>query len=125
MYSRGEPPTPRRSESFWQTYARPVGWVIGSVGAVGLVGWLTDGNHSAAVLAAMMLAAPASIIALIVFLVRAVSQPRHVPLPPLPTMSPMPVRQGPPPGWYFDSPGIERWYDGQVFTDFKRQTPNL
>ncbi|WP_425297184.1 DUF2510 domain-containing protein [Nocardia brasiliensis] len=32
----------------------------------------------------------------------------------------MPARQAPPPGWYPDQTGTQRWWDGQQFTQATR-----
>ena len=51
--------------------------------------------------------------------VRALGGGRHaVSFAPMPATAPQP--QGPPPGWYTDAQGAQRWFDGQQWTPHVR-----
>ncbi|MBF6063004.1 DUF2510 domain-containing protein [Nocardia terpenica] len=106
-------------ETSAQTWLRMLGWGGATVGVFGLLGFLTGGNLAAMVVLFLVVVVPLALIGLLaVAVVRAGSKPKPVMVHRIPQS--MPVRQGPPPGWYRDNTGTERWWDGTTFTQFSR-----
>ncbi|WP_405159825.1 DUF2510 domain-containing protein [Nocardia sp. NBC_01499] len=107
-----------RFETPRQTWTRTLTWIACTLGPLLVVGYLVNGNAGATAIVMLFVVVPiALVVLLVVVLVRAASSKRAVPVPAVP---PMPVRQGPPPGWYPDQAGVQRWFDGQQFTEFTR-----
>lgn len=101
----------RHFETPRQTWTRTLTWIACTLGPLLLVGFLVSGNTGAMVVILLFVVAPIALIALLVFaLVRASSTSRP----------PVTARQALPPGWYRDQYGVERWFDGQQFTQVTR-----
>ncbi|WP_280445789.1 hypothetical protein [Nocardia brasiliensis] len=107
-----------RFETPRQTWTRTLTWIACTLGPLLLAGYLVNGNAGATAIIMLFVAAPiAVVVLLVVVLVRAAGSKRRAPVPAGP---PLPARHGPPPGWYPDRAGGQRWFDGRQFTDFTR-----
>ncbi|WP_206055045.1 DUF2510 domain-containing protein [Nocardia sp. CS682] len=106
-------PLPPGFETPAQTWTRVGLWAGIPIAVFAVIGLLSHGHTGVFGLLLLLLLPVALVVLVVVALVRVASKPRSVVVHAVP---PMPARQAPPPGWYPDQFGTQRWWDGQQFT---------
>ncbi|WP_425297980.1 DUF2510 domain-containing protein [Nocardia brasiliensis] len=110
-------PLPQGFETPAQTWTRVALWAGVPIALFVAMGLLSHGNTTVFGLILLVLVPVALIVLLLVVLVRVAIRPRSTATYTAPLM---PARQAPPPGWYPDQTGTQRWWDGQQFTQATR-----